>query len=441
MIMHHDRLLPTREQIYAATDRPIPRAATLASIVLAAIGALIFIIGAVQGQARAWQALHFNWLFFTTISQAGVVFVAVQRITTARWSRPVVRFLEGYVAFLPVAFVLLVLIMLGKEHIFPWTHEEPPGHEKAVWFNATAFVARNLVLFAIITGLSLWYVYSSLRLDVAFAPTRMQGWARGLRERMRRGFGDERREIFRTHSLQGTLAVLLALCFGFFYSIFAWDLSMGLDMHFHSALYSWWFFMGGWLGALMSWTLLTMWWRRHLDVYDLVTEQHFHDLGKLCFAFTAFWGYLTFGQYLVIWYGNLGEETHWMRLRLIEPWLPITLAVVFLLFVLPFFGLLSRAAKVFLPTMAFFAVCSLAGLWLLRYIEVYPSLHAAAQTPLLGLYEVGVFLGYLGVWSLCYIAFMNAFPRMRATLMASPSRDDVQVPYDPETTEALPAHE
>jgi hypothetical protein len=224
-------------------------------------------------------------------------------------------------------------------------------------------------------------------------------------------------------------------------SLLSWDLSMSLDMHFQSTLYSWWFFMGGWLGAIMSWSLLTMWWRRHLNAYDLVTDHHFHDLGKLCFAFTAFWGYLTFGQYLVIWYANIGEETHWARLRLIAPWLKVTMPVVFLVFVLPFLGLLSRAAKVYLPTLAFFALCSLVGLWLLRYIEVYPSLHYESAHVPFGLYEIGVTLGYLGLWGLCYSAFMDAFPRVRVTLLTSPYRDQVQVPYDPETMETMPAHE
>jgi hypothetical protein len=184
-----------------------------------------------------------------------------------------------------------------------------------------------------------------------------------------------------------------------------------------------------------------MWWRRHLNAYDLITENHFHDLGKLCFAFTAFWGYLTFGQYLVIWYGNMAEETHWARLRLISPWLPFTMVAVFAMFVLPFFGLMSRAAKVFLPTFVFFAASILIGLWVLRYTEVYPSLHYESATAPFGLWELGVTAGYLGLWGLCYIAFMNAFPRMRATLMSSPYRDQVQVPYDPETMETLPAHE
>jgi len=441
MSAHHGGHVLTREEILAATARPIGRGVKLASAVLAILGTIVFLVGAIQGEDRAWQALHVNWLFFVSISQAAVVFVAVQRITTARWSRPVVRFLEGYVAFLPVAFLLLVLIFLGRHHIFPWTHEAPPVPEKAAWFDPAFLIGRDLAMFGVLVLLSVWYIYTSVRLDVARAPEGGARWARGLRERMRRGYGEERREIHTTHSRQGTLAVVLCLAFGFFMSVLSWDLSMTLDMHFQSTLYSWWFFMGGWLGAIMSWSLLTMWWRRHLDAYDLVTEHHFHDLGKLCFAFTAFWGYLTFGQYLVIWYANIGEETHWARLRLIAPWLKLTLPVVFLMFVLPFFGLLSRAAKVYMPTLAFFAMCSLAGLWLLRYIEVYPSLHYESHSAPFGLYEIGVTLGYLGLWGLCYAAFMDAFPRMRVTLMTSPYRDQVQVPFDPETMETLPAHE
>ncbi|MFN2398916.1 MAG: hypothetical protein ABR543_09810 [Gemmatimonadaceae bacterium] len=440
MTQHHGPTF-TRAEILDATSLPLPRSATLISAILAAVGGIVFLVGALTGESRAWQALHFNWLFFVTLSQAGVVLVAVQRITFARWSRSIVRFLEGYVAFLPVALLLLVLIFLGSRQIFPWAVEEPAVHEKAIWLSGTAFIARDLFMFATLTVLSLWFVYTSVRLDVGMLPEAGATWARGLRERMRRGFGEERREIHATHSLQGKLAVILCLAFGFFFSVLAWDLSMTLDVHFQSTLYSWWFFMGGWLGALMTWSLLVMWWRRYLNIYDLVTEHHFHDLGKLCFAFTVFWAYLTFGQYLVIWYANLAEETHWMRLRLIQPWLPVTMTIVFLVFVIPFFGLLSRAAKVYLPTFITFALCSLVGLWMLRFIEVYPSLRPAATEVPLGLWEVGVGLGFIGLWGLCYTAFMNAFPRMRVTLLTSKYRDDVQVAYDPETLETLPAHE
>jgi hypothetical protein len=216
---------------------------------------------------------------------------------------------------------------------------------------------------------------------------------------------------------------------------------MGLSLHFQSALYGWWFFMGSWLNGLALLALLTMAWRNFFNVPELIRENHFHDLGKLVFAFTAFWGYLTFGQYLVIWYGNMPEETHFMRLRLITPWKVLTLTSVVLVFAFPFFGLLSRATKVIRPWLAFFAISSLVGMWLMRHVEVYPSTYGEAPALPFGVWELGVALLYVGAWGWVYLNFMDAFPRVRATLLTSPHRDEVQVPVDPETMEPLPAHE
>ena len=439
--MSHEHIhVPTREEILAGTSKPLPKSLKTISIVLAVVGIAVFVIGAFMGVERVWQAMLVNWLYFTTVSSAGVMFVAVQRITTARWSRSVIRLLEGYVAFLPIAFILLIVILIGRNHIFPWTHGTLEIPEKKIYLNLAFFIPRVLFCFGLIAALSIWYIYTTVRLDVGLVPEAGAAWAKGLRERMRRGFRDERREIHSSHSLQGYLAVFLAFAFAFGWIVLAWDLSMSIDPHFQSTMYGWWVFMGGWVAALASFTVLTMAWRRYLGSYDLITEKHFHDLGKLCFAFTAFWGYLTFGQYLVIWYGNMGEETHWARLRLIHPWLPLTLVTVSLMFG-PFFGLMSRAAKVYLPTMALFAMFTVVGLWFHRYLEVYPTLYYKSTDVPLGIWELGVTLGFLGIWGWCYMAFMDAFPRMRVVLMTSPYRDEVQVPVNPKTMEPLPAHE
>ena len=443
MSLHPPRVL-TREQVLLASSKPISPALKLVFLVLAIIGAVVFVAGAILAPDRAWSAFHANWLFFAVMSHAGVVFVAVQRITTARWSRAVIRFMEGYVAFLPVAFLFLLLtLFVGRNHVFPWTHEAYPVPEKAQYYNGTFLTIRDIVIFALMTVMGWWYIWTSLRLDVGRAPEAGAPWARGWRDRMRTGYGEERREIHSTHSLQGKLAVWTVLLFGFGWSVLAWDLSMGLSLHFQSTLYSWWFFMGGWLSALSLFGVLVLIWNRFLNTADgLIEERHFHDIGKLIFAFTAFWGYLTFGQYLVIWYGNMGEETFFMRLRLVPPWVWITVTSVILTFVFPFFGLISRAAKVFRPTFLLFALCSLVGLWLTRHIEVYPSEYGTSLTggPF-GLWEIGISLLYVGAWGWVYCAFMDAFPRMRVTLLTSPFRDEVQVPVDPETMEPLPAHE
>jgi hypothetical protein len=438
----HTVHVPTRDEVVAAYTKPVPKTIGLATVVLSAIGLVAFVLGLFVAPDRVWRAYHVNWLFFASLSSAGVVFVAVQRITTARWSRAIIRFMEGYVAFLPVAFVLLLLsVFAGKGHIFPWTHEVPPVSEKVLYYNGAFLTTRVLISFGLITLLSVWYIYTSVRLDVGLLPEAGAKWAEGLRARMRRGFRDERREIHSTHSLQGKLAVFLVILFGYGWSILSYDLSMGMSLHFQSTLYGWWFFMGGWLCGLTLLTILTLAWRRFLAAESLITDVHFHDLGKLCFAFTAFWGYLTFGQYLVIWYGNMPEEAHWARIRLIDPWATTTVIAVIAVFAAPFFGLLSKAAKLFKPTLVLFTLISLVGMWLVRYLEVYPSLYGETAGLPLGVWEIGVTLGYLGIWGWCYLAFMNAFPRMRVTLMTSPYRDEVQVPVDAETMEPLPAHE
>ncbi|MHB1225688.1 MAG: hypothetical protein ACYC2G_16795 [Gemmatimonadaceae bacterium] len=441
--MAHAHHYPPREEILRTIDAPIPKTLRTASLVLAVVGALVFLVGLFVNPDRAWTSLHFNWLFFASVSSAAVVFVAVQRVTTARWSRPVVRFLEGYVAFLPVAWVLLLVITLaGASHVFPWAGREvPPVPEKVFYFQPWFFLLRTIGMFTLITVLSLWYVYTSVRLDVGLVPEGGASWARGLRERMRRGFGEERRELHSTHSLQGKLAVFLILIFGYGWVSLAWDLSMSLTLHFQSTMYAWAFFMGAWLGALMSWNILTRWWDRHLGLGQIIGDNIYHDLGKLGFAFAAFWGYLSFGQLLIIWYGNLAEETFFFNLRLTQPWTALTTAVGVLMFIIPFFGLMGKRPKMMAPFMIAVAACTTLGLWLHRYIEVYPSVYGHATTLPFGLWEIGIGLGYLGAWGLCYIAFMDAFPKMRVVLMTSPYRDEVQVPVDPRTMEPLPAHE
>ncbi|MBM3906934.1 MAG: hypothetical protein FJ363_02530 [Gemmatimonadetes bacterium] len=445
----HDSPAPARARVLAAIDKPIPAVLKQAFLAMFIAGFAVFAYGAAIGNGRAWQAFHVNWLFFTLIASAGVMFVAVQRITTARWSRSVIRLLEGFAAFLPFAFVALLLtIFVGAEHIYPWWDLVGTGeliHEKEIYFNHAFFWARSVGVFGLIMLLQVWYVWTSVRLDVGVSPERGASWAAGIRAAMRRGFRDERRELHSTHSRQGWMAVVMALLFGFGWVVMAWDHSMSLSYHFFSTIYGWQVFMGGWLAALMVFSALVRVFNTHLGASDLITEKQYHDIGKLCFAFTAFWGYLTFSQYLVIWYGNLPEETHFFTLRLSGVWTTTTVAVAVLVFVLPFFGLLSVKAKMWTPTMMVFAACSLVGIWLARYTEIYPSIYGPREVggdlPALWKWNLALFVGYLGAFGWCYTQFMDAFPKMRVFLMTSEFRDEVQVPCDPETMEPLPAHE
>ncbi len=435
---------PARQELARRlTAKPVPKTLKTVSLVLALVGVATFVAGLFINADRAWQSLHFNWMFFATISSAGVAFAAVQRIVTARWSRPVVRFAEGYVAFLPIAFVLLLLILFGSgEHVFTWAGRESiTVAEKARYLAPGWFVTRGVFFFGAMMVLQLAFVWHSVRMDVAVLPEYGARWAAGLRAKMRAGFGDERRELHTQHSLQGKLAVAVCISFVVGWCFLAWDYSMSISLHFQQTMYAWIVFMGAWLAMIMSLSMLSMWWRNHLKSPDVVTMDHFWDLGKLSFAFTAFFGYISFSQYLVIWYGNLPEETHFYRLRLSGVWKSVTQLIPIFVFVLPFFGLISKAAKVYLPTFVLFATCSILGIYLHRYIEIYPSIYGETSHLPFGLQEIGTTIGLLGLWGFSYLSFMDAFPVLRVFMMTTPARDEVQVPVDARTMEPLPAHE
>ena len=125
----------------------------------------------------------------------------------------------------------------------------------------------------------------------------------------------------------------------------AFDGIMALQPHWFSNLLGGFYFMGSFLGAHMLLALMMMYGAAHLGVADLVSPKQRHDLGKLCFGFTVFWTYLMWAQFLVIWYGNLPEETGFVFARLWGHWLPVGKAVFIGMFLMPFFGLLGVAPK------------------------------------------------------------------------------------------------
>jgi hypothetical protein len=442
----HGMHYPSREE-FAKLLPKVETSKTLktALLVMMVIGFGTFIAGAAMGNDRAWHALHFNWLYFATVATAAIAFVAVQRLVTARWSRGIIRLHEGHVAVIPFYFlILLVILFVGKPHIFTWAGREAiTVAEKAAYLDPTFFALRGVVLFGAITVFALWYVWTSVRLDVNILPEGGSQWAAGLRARMRANWlGDERRELHNTHSKQGKLAVAVCMSFVVGWCFMAWDYSMTLSLHFQQTMYAWIVFMTGFNNQFMWLALAAFYWKSKMGDAHIITDQHHHDVGKLCFALTAFVGYISFSQFLVIWYGNMPEETHFYNLRNTLPWKPFGLAVLILVFIIPFFGLLSKSGKLFRPTMTLFAVSSILGVWLHRFMEVYPSIYGDTVTSVpFGLWEIAVAIGFIGLWGTTYFAFMDAFPKARVFMMTSKYRDEVQVPVDPRTMEPLPAHE
>ncbi len=364
--------------------------------------------------ARAWRMFHVNFLFFTGVSLGAIVFAATQKITKGVWSGPVIRFAEAAVAFLPVALVCFVILFLGRNELFPWIEHPTPA--RGQWLTVWWVFWRDLIALVVLLAVAVALVYNDLKPDVAELRDQVSGWKRALYDRMAAGYTGLQNDRERIERRLSRLAVAFCLLYAWLFSLIAFDLVMSLAPYWISNLFGAFFFMGAVLTGLTMLGLMTVYWRRRLGLGDVIGRQQFHDLGKLVFGFSVFWAYLVYSQLLVIWYGNLREETSFVFYRLWGDWQPLSIMVGLMVFLIPFWGLIWVKSKVTAFTFSLFLLISFLGVWLERYLLVQPSL--TEHVPRIGLPEVGISLGFLGLFLLAYGLFARTFPMVSPRLTA-----------------------
>ncbi len=383
----------------------------VAGLVLAAVGLVLFIVQIFgDDPARAWRMFHVNFLFFTGVATGAVVFAATQKITKGVWSGPIVRFAEAAVAFLPISLACFLILFLGREHLFPWIEHPTPA--RGQWLTVPWVFWRDLVALLVLFGLAIVFVYHDLKPDVAELRDDVSGWRRRLYDRIAGSASD----IAATEHRLTWLAPALVLLYAYLFTLIAFDLVMSLAPYWFSNLFGAFFFMGAFLTGLTMLGLMMVYWRRRLGMDQMIGREQFHDLGKLVFGFSIFWAYLMFSQLLVIWFGNLREETSFIFWRLWGDWRPLSVLVGLMVFFIPFWGLIWVKAKITPATFTLFLVISLVGVWLERYLLVQPSL--VEHGPAFGLPEIGVSVGFLGLFLLSYGLFARTFPMVSPRLAA-----------------------
>jgi hypothetical protein len=361
---------------------------------LALAGAAAFFLGIGGPQSlRAWQAYLVNYVFWTGLSFGAVLFVAVLNLTNARWGRSLKRLAEGLGAFLPASFLLFWVLYFGRKEIFPWVTEPVP--EKAAWLNVGFLFARNGAGILLLTLLSMALIACSVKAD---------------REFIRRAGGSADPEREKPWRAQRVLSPIFGVFYAFILSLLSFDLIMSLDPHWYSTLFGAYYFTSSFYTALAALVFISHLLRGSHGLQECIHPHHLHDLGKLLFAFCLFTGYLFYVQFLVIWYGNLPEETKYIILRIrFTPWEPLGWTVLGMILILPFLVLLRRKWKMNPAVMIPVSLVVLAGMWLERFIQVAPSLWKGKSLPL-GLPEILITAGFLGVMALSLAVFLTRVP-------------------------------
>ena len=353
---------------------------------VAILGGAILLAGVILAPDRFWPNFLLGSYLLVGIGLSAVFFMALQYVIGASWAVALRRVPEAMSAVLPVAALGLAAVFLFQPSIYSWVGGSEGAESltgfKAAWLTLPFFWVRSAVYLMLWIALAYAIVHTSRRQD-------------------RDGdFSHTRRNV--------RFSALFLVVFAVTFSLASFDWIMSLEPDWYSTIFGVYNFAGMFSGGLAALILLVIWLRRAGPLRDFVNEEHFHDLGKLLFAFSIFWMYIWFCQYMLIWYSNIPEETIYFVHRLHKFWEPVFLLNIFLNWVIPFLVLLPRSAKRNPAVLGKVAIVMLAGRWWDVYLMIFPPLVGPA--PVFGIWEVGAILGAVGLFLIVFLRAVRQAP-------------------------------
>ncbi len=319
------------------------------------------------GAPRIWANILLNNQFFMGLSLGAAFFLAVHRLALSGWHAVLQRLPDSMTAFLPVAFILMLLIYFGMHDLYLWSDNnisDPVIEGKKAWLNVPFFFIRLIIYFA---G---WIVLTRMmRTNTNALIT-----------------SSDIKFYNRAKLYSGLFLVFYAITV----SSSSWDWIMSLDAHWYSTIFGWYVLIGMFVTSLAFITLM-IWFLKRQGYLKYIRTDHVHDMAIYMFCFSIFWTYQWFSQYELIWYGHLPEETSYFIPRLHE------YKIVFFVnlginFIVPFFGLITYNSKRQLNWVALIAAVVLIGHWIDYWLMIMPATAGAKAG--MGVLEISMTIVY-----------------------------------------------
>lgn len=331
------------------------------------VGAAFFFADA----PRFWANWLVWFLFLLSIGLGSLFIIALGHLVGAKWVVPIRRAPERLASLVLLAVPLGLIALFSLPVLYPWTQPEALHHPmvagKAPWLNIPFFAGR------VVACLALWVVSYGILVRGSFEQDRTKDPAFSVRAKK--------------------FAPAFLVVFGFTITLVAFDWISSLEPEWYSDIFGVYLFAGTFLSALAASSLVLVHLMRHGRL-PRVRPDHLYNFGGFLFAFTVFWSYIGFAQYMLMWYGNMPEEIFWYKDRIEGPWLGVILLLVFVHFVLPFFALIPRVKKGDPAGLRRVSLLMLAAHWLDLYWLVFPS---AGKTPVFSWPEVSFALCFVGL--------------------------------------------
>ena len=359
------------------------------SLVLFLIGAAAFLYQLFGGDAkRAWSAYLTNYVYWTGLAFGTFLLSPVLVLTNATWGRPVKRLSESVAFFLPVSFILLWPLFFGRANAFWWVLH--PEEQKAPWLNTPFFFTREGIGLLALAVTAVLITYHSVKSDMEY----MEGGASAPE----------------CQSTQYTLSAVYVILYAFILTLVAFDMMMSLNPEWFSTLFGAYYFVVSFYAGLAFLAILSTFAVKKMGMGRAIEQKQFHDIGKLLFAFCVVGLDFFYVQFLVIWYGNLPDETRYLIWRVIyDPWAALAWTVLIVLFLVPFIVLVFRKIKLEPVRLTMISIWILIGVWLEKFLLVTPSIVKSKSLPL-GIFEVLITIGWLGLFAFCVCSFLQKYP-------------------------------
>lgn len=369
------------------------------------IGALLFVLGLVLSMmgggheaghgehhgglhTAAWLRQIFSNLligsyFFGGIALLAVFFIAVKTVSNAGWYVVIKRVPEAISEYLPIGLGILGLVLVAglfSHSLYLWSDEEAlkADHhyhvikEKLGYLNVPFFLARMAVIFV------LWFFFQRTFMKYSYEQDK------------------DKTSALNAFNASFKTGAIFLFVFAITMSVAAWDWFMSIVPAWFSTMFGVYIFASSWVSALAAITLIVIILKND-EYMGYVNENHIHDLGKLVFAFSVFWTYIWFCEYLLIWYANIPEETFYFYNILHNPlYLTIFIGKFIINFIVPFLVLMTRDAKRNMKTLAIVCGLVLFGHYMDLYIAVFPGVMGHEGT--FGPMEIGTFLMFAGIF-------------------------------------------
>lgn len=366
----------------------VPARLKTTSFVLMGIGLLTLLIGIFafhgeHGSTRFWAGLLQNSSFFALIVLASTFFIGATTLAHGGWQIGFRRVPEAISMALPVLVGILFLVIMlivfgGKEHIYHWVNKEHVEHDAILTWKS-AFLNKGTYTGFMAVTMGLWIFFTIKLRNMSIEE---DGWDLTA--------ATGRRILWRNTVWCGAFIVIYTLSVG---STTPWLLLMSIDAHWYSTMYSWYTFASTWVSGLALIALFVIYLKRN-GYLPMVNEEHLHDLGKFVFAFSIFWTYLWFSQYMLIWYANMPEETVYFKPRVWGEWRPIFFLNLLINFITPLLYLMKRDTKRNYSSMVFICIVIIFGHWLDFWQMVGPGTYGHLVFPW---YEAGLAVGFVGL--------------------------------------------